>query len=92
LAHLSLGEIEAAQDFARRAIRQPNATYWPYATLLATHGLLSDTVNARPILEQLLQHQPDYTCSFARQDFFYCTDEDFVNRYVEGLRRAGVPE
>jgi TolB-like protein len=92
LAHLSLGELEAAQDFARRAIRQPNATYWPYATLLATHGLLSDTVNARPILEQLLQHQPDYTCSFARQDFFYCTDEEFVNRYVEGLRRAGVPE
>jgi hypothetical protein len=35
--------------------------------------------------------KPRYTRDYARKDFFYCSDESLVERYLEGLRRAGVP-
>src|SRR3712207_6966362 len=31
-AHLSLGELEEAAAFARKAVRLPNASYHPFAT------------------------------------------------------------
>ena len=39
----------------------------------------------------LLAKKPLYTRDYARKDFFYCSDESLVERYLEGLRRAGVP-
>jgi TolB-like protein/DNA-binding winged helix-turn-helix (wHTH) protein len=91
LAHFALGELKSAAFFARKAIRQPNATDFPHALLVATLGLLDDIPAAGEAVPELMQKKPSYTRAYAKKDFFYCSDAALVERYLEGLRRAGVP-
>jgi TolB-like protein/DNA-binding winged helix-turn-helix (wHTH) protein len=88
--HFSLGEYEIAVEFARRATRQTNATYQAFATLAASLGLLGEKAEAKTAAAELLQRKPSYSAETARQEFFFCNDPGFVNRYVEGLRVGGV--
>ena len=88
--HFSLGEYEIAVEFARRATRQTNATYQAFATLAASLGLLGEKAEAKTAAAELLQRKPRYSAETARQEFFFCNDPGFVNRFVEGLRVAGV--
>jgi tetratricopeptide (TPR) repeat protein len=90
-AHFSLGELKSAAFFARKGTRQPNATYWPFASLTASLGLLGETEEAREAAAALLERKPDYSCSFAREDLFFCANQGFIDRYAEGLARAGIP-
>jgi TolB-like protein/cytochrome c-type biogenesis protein CcmH/NrfG len=90
-AHFSLGELKSAAFFARKGTRTPNATYWPFATLTASLGLLGGREEAEAAAAELLERKPDYSCSFAREDLFFCANQGFIDRYAEGLRLAGVP-
>jgi hypothetical protein len=60
--------------------------------LAASLGLLGERGPAKEIAAQLLQRMPGYTADVARHQFFFCNDPAFVDRYVEGLRIAGLPE
>ena len=91
VAHLSLGELASAEFFARKACRHPHATYWTNATLAATLGLLGREEEAAEAVTELLGRKPEYSQAHARDDLFFCANQDFVERYIEGLRRAGVP-
>lgn len=88
--HFSLEEYDIAVEFARRATRQTNANYQAFATLAASLGLLGETSEAKDVAAGLLQSKPGYSVETARQGLFFCNDPDFVNRYVEGLRVAGI--
>ena len=90
--HFSLEEYELAVEFARRATRQSNASYQAYATLTASLGILGETPQAQEIAAQLLQRRPGYSGKIARQHFFFCNDRTFVDRFVDGLCAAGLPE
>ena len=90
--HFSLGEYDVAAEFARRATRQPNVTYQAFASLSASLGLLGDRTRAEAVAVELLQRKPDYSIEIARQGFFFCNDVGFINRFVEGLRVAGVSD
>ena len=90
--HFSLGEYDVAAEFARRATRQPNVTYQAFASLSASLGLLGERTQAEAVAVELLQRKPDYSIETARQGFFFCNDVGFVNRFVEGLRVAGVSD
>ena len=90
-AHFSLGELDLAAEFARRAIRQPNVTYRAFATLTASLGNLGNTPEAAAAASELMQRKPGYTGEFARQEFFFCNDPSFVDRFVTGLGNAGIP-
>ncbi|MGE0225412.1 MAG: winged helix-turn-helix domain-containing protein [Acetobacteraceae bacterium] len=92
LAYLALGDLDAAMVFARRAMRVPTTNHWPFATLAALLGLLGREYEARRAVEGLLSRYPDYTTETAESDFFFCADDVLVNRYLEGLRLAGVPD
>jgi hypothetical protein len=89
-AFLLSGEYEIAAEFARRATRQTNVTYQVFATLAASLGLLGEKAEAKSVAAELLQRKPSYSAETARQEFFFCNEPDFVNRYVEGLRVGGV--
>jgi TolB-like protein/DNA-binding winged helix-turn-helix (wHTH) protein/Tfp pilus assembly protein PilF len=88
--HFSLGEYDIAVEFARRAARQPNATYQAFATLAASLGHLGDRTQAEMVAAEVLQRKPNYNIETARQEFFFCKDADFIKRFVEGLRIAGI--
>jgi TolB-like protein/DNA-binding winged helix-turn-helix (wHTH) protein/Flp pilus assembly protein TadD len=90
-AHFALDELEIAAYFDRKAIREPNATYYAYATLLATLGLLGRLDEAEDVRASLLEKRPAYSLASARDDLFYCSDDRFIDRYLDGLRQAGVP-
>ena len=84
-------ELESAVLFARRATRMPNATYWADAMLATALELKGEHAEAEATVRLLLGRKPDYTQSSAREDFFFCANRSFLDRYVEGLRRAGLP-
>jgi TolB-like protein/DNA-binding winged helix-turn-helix (wHTH) protein/Flp pilus assembly protein TadD len=90
-ARFSLDELEAAARFAREATRQANVTYRAFATLTAALGSIGRRPDAELAAAELLQRKPDYTCEFARQEFFFCNDDVFVERFIAGLRNAGIP-
>jgi TolB-like protein/DNA-binding winged helix-turn-helix (wHTH) protein len=90
-ARFALGELEAAARFAREATRQANVTYRAFATLTAALGSIGRRPDAELAAAELLQRKPDYTCEFARQELFFCHDDAFVERFVAGLRNAGIP-
>ncbi len=90
-AHFSLGEYDIAVEFARRATRQPSVTYQAFASLAASLGLLGDRAQAQTAAAELLQRKPNYNIATARQEFFFCNDAGFIDRFVEGLRVAGIP-
>ena len=89
-AHFSLGEYDIAVEFARRAARQPSVSYQAFASLAASLGLLGDRAQAETAVAELLQRKPNYDIATARQQFFFCNDQGFINRFVEGLRAAGI--
>jgi hypothetical protein len=39
----------------------------------------------------LTERKPDYTTGTARDELFLCNGQEFPDRFVDGLRAAGVP-
>lgn len=90
LAYYQLGEFERAQRCAAVAIRQANVSYWPFATYCSILGNAGHPERAGEIKNRLLRIKPGYSLEFARQDYFFSDDEDFIETYVDGLRKAGI--
>jgi hypothetical protein len=91
MAHFRLGQLDDAEYFVRAAVRQQNATYWPFATLCAVLGDRGRIDEAHAIADRLLKMKPGYSLQFARQDFFFTSAGDFVDRYLQRLVLAGIP-
>jgi TolB-like protein/Flp pilus assembly protein TadD len=90
MAHFRLNEMQSAEYFLREAVRVPNATYWPFATLCALLGKLGKRQEAAAIADRLQRMKPGYSTSFARQDFFFAPEDDFLETYIAGLAAAGI--
>jgi len=90
-AHMALGELDSAEFFARQACRHPNAPAWPHATLTSILGLLGKDRDAAVAFEAVASRRKDYHQASAREDLFFCADEPFIARYIQGLAQAGVP-
>ena len=89
-----LGDLKKAEEFGIKATQQPNATYWPFATLAATLGMSGQPAKASAVAKELLRRKPDYNCRYIRQDFFFWNESearDVAELYVQALTRAGVP-
>jgi tetratricopeptide (TPR) repeat protein len=96
LAYYKLGKLKDAELCARTSVRLPNATYWAFATLTSILGDANKLDEAAPIIQELLRLKPEYSCSYAADDFLVAgrtiASPQFVKRYVAGLRKAGLPE
>ncbi len=83
---------EAAVEWANKAIRDPNCQYWANAHLVAALGHLGRIDEARAAVEELLRQKPEFSCSFATTRLFYIKSSAQMKHYLDGLRKAGVPE
>lgn len=92
LAHIFAREFGLACEWAQRATRVPNAHYWAFAHRVAALGHLENPEDLCVATGDLLQRKPDFTCSFARRRLFYVKNPEQLELYIEGLRRAGIPE
>jgi TolB-like protein len=92
LAHLLAGEFEDAYEWAQRATRIPNCHYWPFAHRVAALGHLQRAGELPEAIAELRARKPEFSCEFARDRLFYIKDPGHLDRYVEGLRKAGLPD
>ncbi len=92
LAHLLAREFDQAVEWAQKATRIPNCHYWPFIHRVSALGHLERAEDLPIAMAELLQRKPDLTCGFARERLFYVKNPAHLDLYVEGLRRAGIPE
>ena len=92
LACFSLGDLEGAATYSRMASRLHNASHCSFSVHATALGLLGRGAEARASIAELLRRKPVYSCAYASNDLFFCADEALIERFVEGLRRAGLPE
>lgn len=85
------GAFEDAVGWARKALQQPNFQWSRYAVLLASLGRLGRTEEAVRWRGEVLDRRPDFSVAFVRDTHLFADPEDF-DRYLAGLRMAGVPE
>ncbi len=87
-----MGQYEEAAKFARMSVRRPNADLWAYATLSAALGQLDLRDEARIARDELLKRKPEFSLGFVRRYVYYNKVPDHLERYIDGLRRAGLPD
>lgn len=92
MAHLAVEELAEAEDFARRAVRLPNANHLAFATLVAVLGRRGGGAAAAEALAELLRRWPDYDGARAREAFWCSANDTLAAAFLDGLRRAGLPE
>jgi len=90
LAHLLAGEFELAVEWSTKATRVANCHYWPFAHRVAALGYLQRPAQLAVAVRELMRRKPAFSCSLARERLFYIKEPAHIERYVEGLRRAGV--
>ncbi len=92
LAHLFRGEFADAATWARRSIQVPKALYWAYAHLVSAVGHIGEDGQVASAMADLMRIKPEFTIQFARQRLFYLKRAEQLDLYLDGLRKAGVPE
>jgi len=91
IAYVIKGEYEQAAIFGRRVTRARPQFVNGYKPLIAALGHLGRTEEAEPYVEKLLSIEPGFTVQRFGQVYPFKHDKD-RERYMLGLRRAGVPE
>ena len=92
LACILSRDYEEALKWARKTIQNPRAKgYWPQAALAASLALLGQTDEARAAVAAALEAMPDLTLSYLKKTL-PTKEPGGLDPYLEGLRRAGLPE
>jgi len=86
-----LSDHDGAIASALRALGQPNFQWSRYAVLIAALGQLGHLSEARRYFSEVVRFRPDFSISFVRDTHLF-GDQDYMARYCEGLRKAGIPE
>lgn len=92
LALIFKGDFERAIEWADRASGIPNCQYWTTAHKAVALALLERVDEARAIAAGLTTRMPEFRCGFVRDKLFYLKDPQQIERYIGGLRAAGVRE
>ena len=90
-AYLNSGRFEQAAEWANRALRQPNTTPNPYIVHVVALSHLDRLDEARQAVDMLVEKSPDISITRIRDNIPFKRAED-ETLWVEGLRKAGLPE
>jgi tetratricopeptide (TPR) repeat protein len=91
LAHMAAGHYEAAVRWADHALRENGGT--PSLRLkLSLCGHLGWIEEGRECLQHLREMHSEPTIAALQRDWPKALSPEFAARYVEGLRKAGMPE
>jgi len=90
LAHILAGQFAEALEWAQAATRVPNCHYWPFAHRVVALGHLGCEAELAAALADLQQRKPDFSGAFARERLFYIKNPEHLERYLDGLRKAGL--
>jgi adenylate cyclase len=90
-ARYFVGDYEGAITFALKALGQPSFQWSRYAVLIAALGQLGRHSEAGRYLDEVTRERPDFSLSFVRNTHLF-GEQDIMDRFCEGLRKAAVPE
>ncbi|HXZ22955.1 MAG TPA: winged helix-turn-helix domain-containing tetratricopeptide repeat protein [Pseudolabrys sp.] len=86
-----VGDDEAAVHFALKALAQPSFQWSRYAILIAALGQLGRREEAQRYVAEVTEKRPNFSVAFVQTMHPFSRDMG-IDRYYEGLRKAGVPE
>ena len=86
-----LGRIEEAIVLVKSGLNMAPGVTWAYRMLTAYYGLLGKDDEARTALQTFLKHYPGMTIQ-KMQDSMPPSIFETQKAYLEGMRKAGVPE
>lgn len=92
LAFILDGRPEQAVDWAQKALMVPNCQYWAQAHLASALGYVGRVAEATETLARLRKVKPGFSLAYARERLFYLQSDEQIERYLEGLRRAGLKD
>jgi len=90
LAHFAAERYEETLYWHKKGILERPEYTWPLALIASCLGHLERISEAREVVRQLRLAYPDITIS-KRMATAPFRDGDFLRRYAEGLRKAGLP-
>jgi tetratricopeptide (TPR) repeat protein len=91
IAYTFKGDYERAVLTGRRVARGNPDFVAGYKPLIASLGHLGRRAEAKPYIDKLLTLEPTFTVESFGQIYPFKKEKD-RNRYMQGLRLAGVPE
>ena len=90
-AHFSAGLCEEAASWLERSRKIRPDFSQTHRSLAATYAQLGRMEEAQMALRENVRLAPDDSVSRVKEELPYA-DPDFVERYIGGLRKAGLPE
>jgi adenylate cyclase len=91
MAHFAAGRYEDAVEWARRSLQRKPDYVFPLDTLAASLAHLGRVDEARSVVQESLRRTPDHAIATLRL-IFGTADADLLERLIDGLRKAGLPE
>jgi tetratricopeptide (TPR) repeat protein len=95
-AALALGRYEEAVEWARKSVDAHSSFVWGYVQLASTYALNGQPTEAGTALAAANRLRPGITIADYMQDWANPTSNAaaiaFMERMVDGLRKAGMPE
>jgi tetratricopeptide (TPR) repeat protein len=92
MAHLAAGQYEAAIEWADRSVREMPRNALTLRIKVVACAQIDRLAEARSALSRLLQLQPELTVSGFRAYVASNFAPELLAVYVDGLRKAGLPE
>lgn len=90
-AHYVAGRYEEALEWARRTLRERQGVPAALRLVAASYAQLGRAGEAGAALEEVLARSPGMSLSSIKAVFHFKRPEDLA-RYLDGLRKAGLPE
>ena len=90
-AYFFLGEYDKAIEISQKGLHQDPSVFGNIVTLACVHAQLGDAAKARRYIDQLLESIPRFSLAALKKNPMF-VDELLVDKLVESMRVAGLPE
>jgi adenylate cyclase len=90
MAHFAAGRYEDAIEWIEKGILERPSAIWAHRLLAPAYAQAGRLADARRSATRLLKSYPDFTIARHYQNFV--SHSPYMNRIIEGLRLAGIPE
>ena len=90
-SYMCLGQFELSVEMAQLAATKQTRGIWINTSLIAALAHAGQIEESEIAYQELIQRAPYFTCAYLKANL-PITDPQFLEIYLEGLRKAGVPE
>ena len=92
IAHIFMEEYDIAAVWAEKAVRLHNFPPFSLATYACALAMLERMSEAREAVAELLERMPEFNVGYAANFNYFNKVPEHLEHYLEGMRRAGLPE